>query len=380
MAVYQRGETWWYKFRFGNQLIRESAKTASKTVAKLAEQQRRRELETAYNNLPTKQDRVQTLRQVARTYLEAYRLRHRSATFADYAVGHVVRHLGRTMVVEITDKTVKAYQTSRLKEGASAKTINEEVGFLLRLLEDRGDGIRLKMRKERTLKLKGRATKGKIFDADQKAHLLNVATAGKTVEGEDWRGATRSPYIKPALALAFNTGMRNGEIRRLTWEQINLEDGVLTVGEAKTAAGEGRTIPINADLAAALAIHKTWYEEKFGEARQEWYLFPARGEGRPTAGKERPLDPTRPVSTLKTAWKNIKRRTGVEGRWHDTRHTLITELAEGGASDQTIMEIAGHVSRQMLTRYSHIRMEAKRKALEGIRAPVPTAEAQPPNS
>jgi hypothetical protein len=45
---------------------------------------------------------------------------------------------------------------------------------------------------------------------------------------------------------------------------------------------------------------------------------------------------------------------------------LITELAENGAGDQTIMDIAGHVSKQMLARYSHIRMEAKRAALEAI--------------
>jgi hypothetical protein len=56
----------------------------------------------------------------------------------------------------------------------------------------------------------------------------------------------------------------------------------------------------------------------------------------------------------------------VKGRWHDNRHTLITELAESGAGDETIMEIAGHVSRQMLERYSHIRMEAKRKALAEV--------------
>ena len=40
------------------------------------------------------------------------------------------------------------------------------------------------------------------------------------------------------------------------------------------------------------------------------------------------------------------------------------------------MDIAGHGSRQMLARYSHIRMEAKRKALEvivGKPAPVPQA-------
>jgi DNA polymerase III delta subunit len=56
----------------------------------------------------------------------------------------------------------------------------------------------------------------------------------------------------------------------------------------------------------------------------------------------------------------------VTGRWHDNRHTLITELAESGAGDQTIMDIAGHVSKQMLKHYSHIRMEAKRTALESI--------------
>jgi hypothetical protein len=54
----------------------------------------------------------------------------------------------------------------------------------------------------------------------------------------------------------------------------------------------------------------------------------------------------------------------VKGRWHDNRHTLMTELAESGVGDETIMEIAGHVDRQMLCQYSHIRMNAKRTALD----------------
>ena len=54
------------------------------------------------------------------------------------------------------------------------------------------------------------------------------------------------------------------------------------------------------------------------------------------------------------------------GRWHDNRHTLITDLAESGAADETIRDIAGHVSKQMLKHYSHIRMEAKRNALEAL--------------
>jgi hypothetical protein len=58
----------------------------------------------------------------------------------------------------------------------------------------------------------------------------------------------------------------------------------------------------------------------------------------------------------------------VNGRWHDNRHTLVTELAESGAGDEVIMSIAGHVSRAMLSRYSHVRMEAKRRALDEIAA------------
>ncbi len=50
------------------------------------------------------------------------------------------------------------------------------------------------------------------------------------------------------------------------------------------------------------------------------------------------------------------------------RHTLVTELSEAGAGDEVIMGIAGHVSRAMLARYSHVRMEAKRRALEEIAA------------
>src|ERR1700734_1364430 len=56
----------------------------------------------------------------------------------------------------------------------------------------------------------------------------------------------------------------------------------------------------------------------------------------------------------------------VKGSWHDHRHTMITDLAESGAGDQTKMDIAGHVSKNMFKHYSHIRMEAKREALESI--------------
>jgi len=130
------------------------------------------------------------------------------------------------------------------------------------------------------------------------------------------------------------------------------------VGRSKTQAGDGRTIPLNPDLLRAIEAHAEWYKLRFGKIESEWYLFPF--------GQANHLDPTRPITTLNTGWINARDRAGVKGRLHDSRHTLITELAESGASDQTIMEIAGHVSRQMLRHYSHIRMKAKREALEAV--------------
>jgi hypothetical protein len=41
-------------------------------------------------------------------------------------------------------------------------------------------------------------------------------------------------------------------------------------------------------------------------------------------------------------------------------------LAESKASDSTIMSIAGHVSRKMLAHYSHVRLDAKRNALDAL--------------
>ena len=135
MALFKRGGIWWYEFLFARRRVRESAKTTSKTVAKLAEQKRRRQLEDGFNGVEdSRERRIKSIRELGRAYLDDYRLRHRAATFAEYGVGNVVRHMGAMMVVDVTEQTVIAYQTMRLKEVAAPKTINEEVGFLLRLL------------------------------------------------------------------------------------------------------------------------------------------------------------------------------------------------------------------------------------------------------
>ena len=54
----------------------------------------------------TRDERIKSMKDLAAAYLEEYRMRHRSFTFAEYAVGNVTRHLGELMAVDVTDKIV----------------------------------------------------------------------------------------------------------------------------------------------------------------------------------------------------------------------------------------------------------------------------------
>lgn len=69
-----------------------------------------------------------------------------------------------------------------------------------------------------------------------------------------------------------------------------------------------------------------WYTKRFGTCKPEWFVFPF---GRPLA-----TDPTRPITSFKTAWTKVRKEAGVKGRWHDNRHTVVTELAESGVGDE----------------------------------------------
>lgn len=77
MALFLRGDVWWYEFYFAGRRIRESTKSPLKTLAKTAEQIRKRELEQGFNNITdTRQERIRTISDLADEYLVAYKLRH----------------------------------------------------------------------------------------------------------------------------------------------------------------------------------------------------------------------------------------------------------------------------------------------------------------
>ena len=170
------------------------------------------------------------------------------------------------------------------------------------------------------------------------------------------------------MTLALNTALRKSEIRTLRWNQIDFEKRTIAVGRAKTQAGTGRVIPLN-HQPAFNALAK--WAGRLVEAQSEDFVFPAReaaGIEREHPDKER-IDASRPIKSWRSAWRAALKRAGLQIRFHDLRHTCTTKLAESQAIEHTLMAIAGHVSRKMIEHYSHIRMEAKRAALDPIAKP-----------
>jgi integrase len=122
----------------------------------------------------------------------------------------------------------------------------------------------------------------------------------------------RSPLIGTFVRVALLTGMRSGEITRLTWGQVDLATRVVTVGRAKTSSGTGRQIPMNQELFDVFTAHAAWFTNRFGATEPEHYLFPF--------GKPMPTDPTQPITDISSAWDALRDKAGVKCRLHDLRH------------------------------------------------------------
>lgn len=106
-------------------------------------------MEQGFNSIEdVRRELIRSLREVSEEYLESYALRHRSVTFAKHAVKHLVRLLGDKMIVDVGEDRIREYQDERLREKTAPKTINEGVGILLRVMGERGELIRARLKKE----------------------------------------------------------------------------------------------------------------------------------------------------------------------------------------------------------------------------------------
>ena len=153
--------------------------------------------------------------------------------------------------------------------------------------------------------------------------------------------------------------MRPVEVKHLRWGDVELFEGTICVRRSKNESSH-RVIPLNATARKAVAQIRQ-RAEKLGFTDPEHYIWPACQWGR--------IDPTQPIKKWDNAWRSLTKEADLPGlRFHDLRHTIITELAEMGVPDHVMESITGHLSRRMLEHYSHIRLDAKRKALDALDA------------
>ena len=367
----KQSATWWYGFTFAGQRIQESAKTTRKTIAKQAEENRRLELEKAYAGIPSEKPerRIRTVSIALAEYETSYAPNHRPKAIAwvKERTAHINRLLGNLLIHDLNESRMAEYMKDRLREDGttvgegkkkrtvtvSRRTVNMECECLARAI---GHPWRILWPK---LKRLGETRdKGQALSPAQEKDLLTHAANNK------------SPFLLPFIRIALLTGMRLGEIRRLRWSQIDLEKCTLTVGISKTAASTGRAVPMNVDLYSTFATHASWLAEKLGPIEPNWYVFPF-------SKVVLPVDPHRPVTGIKSAWETAREKAGLTLRFHDLRHTAYTKLVEAGVPDGVIMALMGHVSRQMVERYSHVRMDAMKQAVEKLSLSGPANRIAP---
>ena len=341
-----RGDVWWYKFWFNGQLIRESSKSDSKTLAKDAEHARRRDLEQAFNHIP-KRERVPLFANAADVWLAGKTgLAPKSTERHEQCVPHLKQVFGKRLVCDIEVNDVAEYQRKRLADGVSNRTVKYEVGSLRGILRQFGLWGPIA---DCVWALPERHDVGRALSGEDEAKLIRAASA------------SRSPALLPLLLISLDTGMRASEVQalrhhdlELTWVKGDIATGEVIVPKSKTAAGTGRLIPFTRRVCACLGL---WLS-RFSETTHDSLVFPFHQVG--IGGNSRTVevydvDLSSQMVSWRKAWLGACKNAGVHYRWHDLRHTFVSRLAESASvSEQTIRSLAGHVSRQMLEQYSHI--------------------------
>jgi integrase len=236
---------------------------------------------------------------------------------------------------------------------AGASRINQECSCLQQMLKRIGrwtllapDYQPLPVKKE---------SPGRALSTREKALLYQAAMTKK-----GWETA----YLYAVIAANTTAGPK--EVFTLRLQDVDLEQRFITIQpEGAKNVGRIRPIPLN-DLAFAAIERALVLAKQRGSVEPHHYIFAFRLKGNGFGGGT--YDPERHCTTIKTAWRQLTKLAGIgRVRPYDLRHTAITEILQiGSVSEETAKSIAGHIDAKILKTYSHIRMEAKRAALDAL--------------
>ena len=161
---------------------------------------------------------------------------------------------------------------------------------------------------------------------------------------------TLPSHLRSVAIFAYHTGWRLGEIRGLTWDKVDLKQGIIRLDPGETKNEEARTIYLNDELVKEIkALHSN--------RRLDCpYVFHLNGQ---------------PIGEFRKSWKTACRMAGLKGRlFHDFRRTAIRNMVRSGITERVAMKISGHKTRSVFDRYNIVSdqdlKEAARKQQEYI--------------
>lgn len=161
------------------------------------------------------------------------------------------------------------------------------------------------------------------------------------------------PHLAAMAAFALATGLRETNVRLLSWQQVDQRRAVAWFAADEMKADRSHSVPLNASALRVLAQQR-------GKHR-EWVFPVPRWE----AGKQVADTPTGKISSA--AWRKACTRAGVPWlRLHDLRHAFGTWLAEAGADGPTIRDMMGHSSLTVTSRYLQSATESARRAVDRL--------------
>jgi integrase len=145
--------------------------------------------------------------------------------------------------------------------------------------------------------------------------------------------------------MALFTGMRRGEILRLSWDAVDFDRGFISIRDPK--GGRDQTIPMNAAARAVLEAHPR-------TPGSPW-VFPGRFAGQHKHDAWKSIDRIRKAAQLPPGFRPL----------HGLRHVFASMLASSGRVDMfTLQKLLTHKSPMMTQRYAHLRDDVLRRGSE----------------
>jgi integrase len=186
--------------------------------------------------------------------------------------------------------------------------------------------------------------------------------------------AVHGDCFEALYTLAVTTGLRQGEILGLKWEDIDLANGVIRVRRTLTRRGgrlllgdpktkrSRRTVRLTEATVEALKghlAHQMEQMERLGDLYKDQGLVFATGKG----------TLVNPSNLRKRSFAPLLEKAGLPSvRFHDLRHTCATLLLSRNVNPKIVSEMLGHATVAItLDTYSHVlpnMQDAAARALE----------------